>query len=345
MATKKKPAVTENKEIQREDPEFLPTTYGLTKNAIRKLKAEYDPETMPEALIKGDDGYEVVHKKAMAIVKVRTFIEKKKKELTDDARAWTTKVNGEAKRLTEIVAAIEKPWKDKKAELDKAEEIKAEKERMAELARTDAIELKINAIINTTANLVGARSDELRERVNLINTIIVDSSYDEYEATASEHKEQAIESLSAALKERELFEAQQLQMDKDRLEIEEGKAELAKAKAEIERLQKNNLIDSPQENNQQHVSNYANGSVEEFFGNEPNSNQQEILSEQSAVNSEDAEPYIAMTEPQMVDAYMLKLINVEVPDVGDELMVNTVEVMTANLQKLKRFIETRTQGE
>ena len=75
---KKETAV--KKELQREDPNFLPTVYGLNKSKLAKLKKEYDIKLMPESTIKGDEGYEIIHKQAMAIVKVRTNIEKKKKE-------------------------------------------------------------------------------------------------------------------------------------------------------------------------------------------------------------------------------------------------------------------------
>jgi len=320
------------KELQREDPEFLPTTYGLNKSKLAKLRKDYDVSNMPVSLIKGDEGYEIIHKKAMAIVKVRTNIEKQKKILTDDANKWRSLVNGEAKKFTELVEAIEKPWKDKKAELDNAQAIKEENERLAEQERTEFIESQINAIINTTSNLVGADTETLRGRLNLANMIVVDETYEEYETAALDHKNKAIEVLSAALTERENFEEQQ--------------EKLLAAQKELEELKKNNLINSGSTSNSANAGERATMLAQQF-NNEKSDNfdmSEPVNSQESSgVRSEDVEPYINLTEPQMVVAYMESLIDVEVPDVGDERMVNLIDTMTKNLVKLQKFIQVHTQ--
>ncbi len=333
-----------NKELQRENPDFLPSVYNMTKSKLSKLKKDYDIATMPESLVKDDEGYEVIHKKAMAIVKVRTAIDKKKKELTDDARKWTNKVNAEAKKFIEIVAVIEKPWKDKKAELDKAEEIKLEKEREAEQARTDAIEEKVNNIINVTANLVGANSESLKERLNLINSIVVDATYDEYQSVAIEHKEKAIELLTNAINDREAFEAQQEQMAKDRLEIEEGKAALEKARAEIAALQKAKLIPSPEGDNSKPISHYTAAYATQPADQEDEQPvQEEEFGPTFASRLTRADSYINLTESEAVQAYAENLISVEVPDVGDEKLAAILVTMTENLSKLQKYVQSNTQ--
>ena len=107
-----------SKELTHTDPEFLPVQYDMTEIQIAKLVKEYDPKTIPEASVKGDDGYLVIHDKTMAITKVRTHIDRIRKILKADSLAWGKKVDGEAKRLTAIVETLEAPWRKVKNDLD-----------------------------------------------------------------------------------------------------------------------------------------------------------------------------------------------------------------------------------
>ena len=93
-------------ELTHADPEFLPVQYDMTAARIKQLTKAYSPKSIPKASAKGDDGYLVIHEKVMAIIKVRTSIDKVRKSLKADALTWSKKVDGEARRLTAIVEAL-----------------------------------------------------------------------------------------------------------------------------------------------------------------------------------------------------------------------------------------------
>ncbi len=314
----------------------------LTKQAnIRKLKKELSKTLVPKITSKDDEGYELVKEKLKLSLKARSGIEATRKEHKAEALAYGKFVDGSAAELLEMVVKLQKPWKELKEAVDKAEEIKLEKEREAEQARTDAIEEKVNNIINVTANLIGANSESLKERLNLINSIVVDETYDEYQSVADEHKEKAVELLTNAINERETFEAQQEQMAKDRLEIEEGKAALATAQEEIAELQKYKLIPGSEGNNLHPVSHYTAP-----YAMQPAAQEDEQLAQEEKFTGEltrTTELYINLTEVEAVQAYAENLINVEVPDVGDEKLMAILVTMTENLSKLQKYVQSNTQ--
>lgn len=216
----------EKKELTREDPDFLPIQYDLKKAQLAKLKKEYDPALIPEANEKGDEGYLVIHDKAMAIVKVRTRIDAKRKELKADALSWGRQVDSEAKRLTAIVTDLEKPWRDKKIALDEKEARAAEEERAAEEKRIKIIEAKVEQLKTATADLMGATVTRLQDRLTLITDVVIDELYGDYVEVAELHKANAIDALMRAIAERKTFEANQDQMEKNKALIEKQQEEL-----------------------------------------------------------------------------------------------------------------------
>jgi len=91
MGTSKKKTTKKTNQVEvldQADPNFLPVQYNMTEAAIKQLRKDYDPALIPDTEQKGDEGYLVVHEKVMSITKVRTAIEKKRKELKRDAGGW-----------------------------------------------------------------------------------------------------------------------------------------------------------------------------------------------------------------------------------------------------------------
>lgn len=111
--------------------------YSVSDEAIAELREEYSGLSVATK-----EGYEAVR---LGIGKLRTLrseIEKRRVELKADALSWGRKVDSEAKRLTEMLLAIEEPLKAKKQIVDdEKDRIKREKE----LAEKRAIEEKIKA--------------------------------------------------------------------------------------------------------------------------------------------------------------------------------------------------------
>lgn len=231
-------ATQDEKELKQTDPEFLPVQYDMRKAQIRKLKKEYDPALIPEANAKGDEGYLVIHEKAMAIVKVRTGIDAKRKTLKADALAWGKQVDDEAKRLTAMVEELEKPWKEKKAALDEKEAREAEEARQAELKRIQIIEDKVEQLKSATNNLLGVPVEQLKEKLSLINAVVIDDLYGEYVEVAQEYKDTAIAAITSGIKQREEFEAQQAEMLAAQEKIAEQQRILDEQQAKIDAQEK-----------------------------------------------------------------------------------------------------------
>jgi chromosome segregation ATPase len=219
-------------ELSPSDPNFLPVQYDLTQERLSQLAVEYDPKNIPEAKEKGDDAYQVVHEKTMAITKVRTNIEKVRKTLKADALAWGRKVDGEAKRLTAEVEALEAPWRKIKTDLDEAEAKAEEAARLAEQERMEVIEGRIAAIRALAEGLLGADSATIQERLDWFTDAVIDeANYGEYVEAATITGNTIKETLQAALTERLAFEQQQADLNAQQEKLAEERKALDEEKA------------------------------------------------------------------------------------------------------------------
>lgn len=224
------------KELTPEDPEFLPVQYDLTQERLNQLAVDYDPKTIPNAEQKGDDGYVQVHNKVMAITKVRTNIEKVRKGLKADALEWGRKVDGEAKRLTAEVEALEEPWRKLKTDLDEKEAREAEEARKLEEARLAAIESRIAGIKNLAEGLIGADADEIQHRINVLQKIsVTEEEFGDYVEAAKLTGDITLKALQSALEERQKFESEQAELQRQQAELAESKAEMEKAQKELDK--------------------------------------------------------------------------------------------------------------
>ena len=172
-------------EMTHDDPMFLPTQYGLTEQQLNQLAEDYDRKLIPDATAVGDEGYTQIHNKVMSIVKVRTNIDKIRKGLKEDSLKWGKKVDGEAKRLTQIVEDLEAPWRQVKLGLEEAER-KASKEKIAtELARQAKIEEHIARIRAMSEGLINADAATIQSRIDKLGSMVVSVTlFAEYQEAA-----------------------------------------------------------------------------------------------------------------------------------------------------------------
>ena len=227
------------KALTPDDPEFLPVQYDLTEARLKKLAKEYDPKQIPTAEIKGDDAYTEIHNKVMAIVTVRTNIEKKRKELKSDALAWGKKVDGEAKRLTTAVEEMEAPWREIKINLDKKEEREAEAARLAEESRLEEIEDRIFAINSMTNGLLNVDSAAIQARIDKAQGIqINEDAYGEYLEAAQLAHGNVLNELQTALEQKVQFEEGQAALAKQQAEQAEAQRKIDEQQAEIDKVKR-----------------------------------------------------------------------------------------------------------
>ena len=223
-------------EIAQDDPKFLPTQMGVTDHKLRKLRKEYDPSNLPNEVVKGNDAYVQVHNKVMEITRVRTNIEKVRKDLKADALEWGRKVDAEAKRLTAQVEDIEAPWKALKQSADEKQAREEEEARQAEQKRVEAIEAKVLQLKLAGEGLLNANSGAIKARLDKVRAVVVtEDDYEEFYDAAVHWHQQAMETLTTAPAAKVEQETLKAQMDAQQAELREAQRKLEEQQAVIAR--------------------------------------------------------------------------------------------------------------
>jgi len=361
MAAAKK----KEKELTQSDPEFLPVQYNLTEAAIKKLREDYDPALIPDTEKKGDEGYLVVHEKVMSITKVRTAIEKKRKELKADALSWGRLVDGKAKELTEIIEAIEAPWKTLKTDLDEKEAREAEEARERELEAMQIIEAKIEQLKSATNGLLGLPVIQLKERLALIQGVTIDESYGEYVEAAEHHKNAAIKAITETIASQELLEEQQAQVKRDQEKIAAAQKEVDDKAAELDRIRQENeqaaadkmaeqqkkmdeqqaLLDKQKADQEKAEEDEKQRKEDEAFAElEEKQRKEKEIADAAAKKEREVELYARLPEDIKMRKYADELLAIEAPTVESKEM-DQLNVDTAlALGHLAADIYSRTQG-
>lgn len=223
------------KSLSQDDPKFLPTEMGVTEHKLRQLRKKYDPKNLPTVVEKGDAGYQQAHSMAMDIMRVRTGIESKRKELKRDALDWGKKVDGEAKRLTGLVEEIEAPWRKLKDDADaEAERIEREA-REAEDRAIALIESKVRTLMVAAEGLLNADSAFIEKRLKRIKAeVITEDEYGSlYDAAAMYHTK-AVKDLEEALQTRIDHEAARVKWQQEQDQLKRERLAIARERAEME---------------------------------------------------------------------------------------------------------------
>jgi hypothetical protein len=121
--------------------------YSVSDSAIAEMRDAYMPLAIAGA--EDSDGFKRVHEARIRVKTTRVDIEKKRKELKEDALRWGRTVDGEAKRLTALLEPIESHLQTEedgytaaKEAIRNAERLKAEAE---ERAKREAEEARLKA--------------------------------------------------------------------------------------------------------------------------------------------------------------------------------------------------------
>ncbi len=197
-------------------------------DAILKKVEEHKPDVSTK---KGRDD---IASLAYKVARTKTTLDKQGKDLTEEWRSNTTKVNATRNkikdRLEQLQAKVRQP-------LDKWEE--------AENARVDRHKAALDAILSHITTPLGQPSSSLKERLAIIEGTVVDASWEEFEDRASIAKQDAILALTRMIHVAEKQEAdaaelealRAAQAERDRQDAERRAAEEA-ARAEEERAER-----------------------------------------------------------------------------------------------------------
>lgn len=235
---------------QTEEYDLVNFTVGLfpaestrRQIAIADLNERYAPIVANAAeLVQSKEGYEQVRVAIGELRTTRTGIEKRRKELNDDALAWKRRVDAEAKILTEAIVSIEEPLKAFKQSVDdekeriKREKADAERRRAEEEAHRQR-EIQEAAIRK--------QREEEQERLRLENerltqerAALMEERKRLAEERAKEDEARRLRDEQLAAERRKLIEEQQaIANEKARLEREEAERQ-ARIRAEKEAVEK-----------------------------------------------------------------------------------------------------------
>ncbi len=214
--------------------------FNLADAAIAELSSRYMG-------LRISDGYEVVHKAKMEVKSRRIDVEKKRKELKEDALRYGQAIDAEAKRLTALLSPIEDHLEtEEKVYLDQKAAEKAEKERIAAekyQARIDRL-CSFGATFNGTmfnaygnvisGKAIEAATDESFEE--FIRKIAVAKEADDLRRAEEERVRLEEEARIQQIKAEQEAERARLAEEAERLRLEEeARIQQIKAEQEAER--------------------------------------------------------------------------------------------------------------
>lgn len=196
--------------------------YSLADEAIDALRAEYMP--LEIASIDDKNGFNAVHDARMDVRDRRVAIENERKKLKEGVLAAGRAIDGEAKRLTDLLAPIEAHLKSEETRYQKWLD---DRKREAQLAAQAKLQQRLDAI----AALGGMRHPAVVE-------ILTD---EEFEATLADLRREKAEREEAERKAAEERKAEEERIAAERAELERQRREQEERLAEQRRIEEERL--------------------------------------------------------------------------------------------------------
>lgn len=205
--------------------------YSPTEAALADLRARFGDVVFDVTTTKGDKEARAAR---LELVKLRTTLEAKRKELKAPALERSRMIDSEAKRIEAEILALETPI-DRQI---KAEEGRRERERQAkaeaERRRVAEIQERIDAIKDLPVRAAGKASVVIEGLIAEADSINVDETFAEYLGTAQaalDHSTRTLrEMLTAAVVHEE--EARRLRAEREALERQRKEDEARRAEAD-----------------------------------------------------------------------------------------------------------------
>lgn len=204
--------------------EVFSTDKGLDP-FLAHIRAEIDGFLPDVSTKKGRDAIASI---AYKVAKSKTALDNMGKDLVAELKDVPKKIDAERKRMRDLLDA----WKDEVrkplTEWEQAEEARKEKHK-------DNIQW-FSDILTTWSDSVS-----LQEAIDQVNLVVVDDSFEEFEAEAHRAKSAALENLNARLQERLKYEAEQAELEslrKESAEREQKEREERIAREAAERAQR-----------------------------------------------------------------------------------------------------------
>jgi hypothetical protein len=182
--------------------------------------------------ITNDDGYKQVRSARIALKNVRLEIQAAGKTAREDATAFSKAVIAEEKRLVGLI----EPEEDRLGVLQDDHDQKMERERQAaidaEIARTTALQKRVDEIRALPNGAALQSSAQIQARIDAARAFVVDESFEEMEQSAAEALAYAVGVLLGIYADRVAHEEEQRRIADERAELARLRAETAQREAE-----------------------------------------------------------------------------------------------------------------
>lgn len=214
-----------------DSPPEAPTTqiaeYSATAAALASLRARYTNVAWDLTTTKGDKDARAAR---LELVRLRTGLEAKRKELKAPALERSRLIDAEAKRITDELLAIETPIDDLIKAAEDAKEAERTAKAKAESDRIEKIQARLSEIRAAATGHGRANSDQLQTTINEVKALVLtEADYEEFLPAANMARGHTLEVLEDLL-------ATALHHEAEARQIAAERAELALLREEQRRL-------------------------------------------------------------------------------------------------------------
>ena len=197
--------------------------YSATEAGLAALREKYADITFAVATTEGDKEARAARRELM---KLRTSLEDKRKEIKAPALAYAQAIDTEAKRITAEIKLLEVPIDEQiKAEEKRRADEKAERERI-EQARISTIRAKIATITNLPHVSRDDPADQINETLADLRALdVTEAVYEEFTEEARAAVDQVIATLDTMLESARAREQEAKRLEEERAALERQRQE------------------------------------------------------------------------------------------------------------------------
>ena len=200
-----------------------PIVFTVTEESLAKLRKENS-----ELVKITSEDYDVFKASVRQLTSLRTGIEAERNEQLKLSRQHTENVNGEAKRITSLIAEIEKVPKKLKSDYDDEQKRIKNAEAEKKQARTDKINAAIDLIEQRGKELDEYDAAELSSQLNTFRANQPsETEFEEFHAVALERWESTIARITVAHGKRVAYELEQQKLKEAQDKLDKDTADAA----------------------------------------------------------------------------------------------------------------------
>ena len=215
----------------------LPLEFNVTEAALDDLKERYGDLDVDAT---SNEGYLHVKGALDELGSLRRGIENRRKFMKTPALEFGKKVDARAKEITAIIVGLEQPIKDMKKKVDDEKERIEQEKILAEQKRIDDIQARIADMKDYAENnkLNNLSAEAIQYAIDSVDSEPIGQSYEEFQSEAQIAKDQTVLILKGALAEREKYDAEEKQRKEAQAKLDAEREKFEADKAELERQQK-----------------------------------------------------------------------------------------------------------